>query len=128
MKMFPNDAVSVTTGSEQYFKSGKTKNMKLLIITCLKEYKQDVADILGKAKVKVFSVSNTTGFKDDHTENLADSWFAAREESFDSLFIFSFTTAENAQGAMALIKNYNAGTSTAYPVRAFIVPVEQSSY
>lgn len=102
--------------------------MKLLIITCLKEYQQDVADILGKAKVNVFSVSDTTGFKDDHAENLADSWFAAREESFDSLFIFSFTTAENAQDAMTLIKNYNAGASTAYPVRAFIVPVEQSSY
>ena len=102
--------------------------MKLLIITCLKEYQQDVADILSKAKVKVFSVSETTGFKDDHAENLTDSWFAAKEESFDSLFIFSFTTRENAQMALELIKKYNDSSATSYPVRAFIVAVEQTSY
>lgn len=102
--------------------------MKLLIITCLKEYQPDVADMLGKAKINVFSVSETTGFKDDHTTNLMDSWFAAREESFDSLFIFSFTAEENAEQAMQLIKSYNETNATIYPVRAFVVAVEQSSY
>ncbi|HNP23852.1 MAG TPA: hypothetical protein PKM63_20030 [Panacibacter sp.] len=102
--------------------------MKLLIITCLKEYQPDVAGLLDKAKINVFSVSETTGFKEDHVTDLMGSWFAAKKESFDSLFIFSFTNEASAQQAVELIKAYNATTATTYPVRAFVLPVEQSSY
>src|SRR6266542_4382561 len=102
--------------------------MKLLIVTSLKEYQQTVANIFQKAEIKVFSVSETIGFKDDHTVNLLDSWFTAGKESFDSVFIFSFTGDNNAENALRLIKEYNKNNESDYPVRAFIVPVEEASY
>ena len=55
--------------------------MKLLIITCLKEYQPDVAGLLDKAKINVFSVSETTGFKEDHVTDLMGSWFAAKRKA-----------------------------------------------
>lgn len=102
--------------------------MKLLIVTSIKEYQKNVADILHKAQIKVFSVNDTTGFKDDDEEILMDDWFAASEESFESIFIFSFTTADKAAQALNMIKNYNEKHASQFPVRAFVVPVEQSSY
>jgi hypothetical protein len=102
--------------------------MKLLVVTSLKEYQRKVAHILDQADIAVFSVSETTGFKDHQTSNLLDNWFSSGGEQFDSIFIFSFTEEAKAAMALDLIKKYNEENETGFPVRAFIIPVENSSY
>lgn len=102
--------------------------MKLLVVTSLKEYQQTVASIFEDAQIKVFSVSNTIGHKDGHKQNLLDNWFASGEEQFDSIVLFSFTDDANAIVALELIKKHNKNTGTDFPIRAFILPVERSSY
>ena len=102
--------------------------MKFLIVTCLKEYKEDVCKLFKEAKIKVFSTTDVTGFKESDSANSLGGWFAAGEEKFDSLMIFSFTPDESAIKGMGLIKGYNENTNTNFPVRAFIVPVEVASY
>ena len=102
--------------------------MKLLIVTSLKEYQEKVAKIFEQAKIPVFSVSDTKGFKEDNLPNLMDSWFATGTEHFDSIFLFSFTEKRNADHAMELIKDYKTSKELEFPIRAFIVAVEKSSY
>lgn len=101
--------------------------MKLLIVTSLKEYQQNVSKIFEEAQIKVFSVSKTIGHKDDHQQNLLDNWFASGEEEFDSIVMFSFTADTNAFTALELINKYNETTVSGFPIRAFIIPVEKSS-
>ena len=101
--------------------------MKLFIVACLKEYQEEVHQIFKQAKINVFSVTDVIGFKDDHSLNLLEDWFASGDEKFDSLFIFSFTADENAEHGLQLINKYNEKNKTGFPVRAFIVPVEKSS-
>ena len=100
--------------------------MKLFIVTCLKEYQDDVAKIFKQANIHVFSATPVIGFRDNQPMDIMDSWFASGEEKMDSLMIFSFTATENADQGMQLIKNYNQQTETVFPVRSFIVPVEKS--
>ncbi len=102
--------------------------MKFFIVTCLKEYQDDVCKIFKEAKINVFSATDVIGFKDNQSLNLLEAWFASGDEKFDSLFVFSFTGDENADLAMELIKKYNEESGTNFPVRAFIVPVEKASY
>ncbi len=102
--------------------------MKFFIVTSLKESQDDVCKIFKAANISVFSATDVIGFKDNHTPNLLADWFASGDEKFDSLFIFSFTTDENAELAMELIKKYNIENVSGFPVRAFIVPVEKASY
>ena len=102
--------------------------MKLLVVTSLKEYQKKVAHILDKAGIEVFSVSETIGFKDHQTSNMLDNWFSSGSEQFDSIFLFSFTEELKAENALELIKKYNAENNTGFPVRAFIIPVDKSSY
>ena len=102
--------------------------MKLLVVTSLKEYQKNVAHILDKAGIEVFSVSETIGFKDHQTSNLLDNWFSSGSEQFDSIFLFSFTEAAKAEHALELIKKYNDENVTGFPIRAFIIPVDKSSY
>ncbi len=102
--------------------------MKFFIVTCLKEYNDDVCKIFKEAKINVFSTTDVIGVKDNDSINLLEEWFASGDEKFDSLFTFSFTADENAEHGMELIKKYNQETGTNFPVRAFIVPVEKASY
>ena len=102
--------------------------MKFFIVTCLKEHQDDVCKIFRQANIHVYSATDVIGFKDDRQPNLLQDWFASGDEKFDSLFIFSFTSDENADIGMHLIKKHNEATETNFPIRAFIVPVEQSSH
>jgi hypothetical protein len=101
--------------------------MKLLLVTSLKEYQKTVADIVDSAGIKVFSVSETIGYKEHQVPNLLDNWFSSGSDQFDSIFLFSLTEKEKAEQAMELINEHNAENETGFPIRAFIIPVEKSS-
>ena len=101
--------------------------MKLLVITCLKEYQRNAAQILEKAKIAVFSVTATIGIKDNRDSNLLDNWFSTGGEQFDSIFLFSFTDLVKAERVLDLVKKYNTENETGFPIRAFIIPVDRSS-
>lgn len=102
--------------------------MKFFIVTCLKEYQDEVYRIFSHSNIDVFSATDVIGFKDNQKPNLLEDWFASGDEKFDSLFIFSFTKEENAELAIDLIKKFNEDRKTGFPLRAFIVPVEKASY
>lgn len=102
--------------------------MKLLFVTCLSDFKADVMKIFHEARVKVFSVTETTGVKDEHDPDLLADWFGNKDGEYDSLILFSFTTGETASDAMTRIRQYNEEKGNQFPIRAFILPVEQASY
>ena len=102
--------------------------MKMLVITSIKEDMQAVTDIMEKARVSVFSVSETIGHKANHNDYLLTNWFGKNNEQTEALFFFSFTDNEKAYAAMQLTMEYNEGKKNLFPVRTFIVPVEIASY
>lgn len=102
--------------------------MKLFVVTCLKEYLEDVRDIFRQAAISVFSVTDVSGFKGNHHRDLLSDWFASGGADFNSSMIFSFTDAASAEHAMELIKAFNEKSDPGFPVHAFIIPVEQSSH
>jgi hypothetical protein len=100
--------------------------MKLFVVTCLKEYQEDVYKIFKQASINIFSVTGLTGIKNNQPHNILADWFASGDEKFDSLMVFSFTTGENAELGMELIKKFNEESKPDFLIRAFIVPVEKS--
>jgi hypothetical protein len=102
--------------------------MNLLFVTCLEDFRADVMKIFHEAHVKVFSFMEATGVKDEQDANLLDDWFGNKDGEFRSLILFSFTSSETANDAMRLIKTYNETDGNRFPIRAFIMPVEDSNY
>ena len=102
--------------------------MKFFIVTCLKEYQEDVAKIFKQAHVYVFSVTDMMGFKDNDPANLMDEWFAAGKERFDSVVLFSFTADVNTDTVIGLVNEHNTKEALQFPIRAFVVPVDKCSY
>lgn len=102
--------------------------MKLLLVTSLQENRSEIISIMERAEIDVFSLSETTGFKNHHAPPLLDNWFSHGREHADSIFVFSFTEEANALTALDLIRLFNKESKTDFPIRAFILPVEKSTY
>jgi hypothetical protein len=100
--------------------------MKLLVITCLKEYLSDVAEIFKQGNIEVFSTSDIIGHRNGASHNILEDWFVSGGEKVESIMIFTFTSEENAAIGLKLVKEYNETTKSDFPIRAFIMPVDQS--
>lgn len=100
----------------------------MLVITSIHEDLRAVSRIMDKAEIKVFSVSDTIGHKTEFSEYLPDNWFGKSTEGTNALFFFSFTADEKASTAVELVRTFNKESETKFPIRAFVLPVEQSSY
>lgn len=102
--------------------------MKLLIITSIAEDLQNVSMILEKAGVSVFSVTETVGHKTMQHAYTPDNWFGKNKEGTHALVFFSFTESGSATTALDLIRLHNTEIDPHFPIRAFICPVEQTSF
>ena len=102
--------------------------MKLIIITALKEYSDQASAILKKAGISVFSATDIIGFKEGTNHNLLDDWFGAGDARFDSILLFSFTGNEQAETALKLVQENNQTQGSDFPIRAFILSVDQFSH
>lgn len=100
--------------------------MKFIIVMCLTEYKEDISKLFKEAGISTYSIANITGVKQNNEQNLLQEWFAAGNEQFDSAILFSFTADKNAHEAKQLIEKYNKQHQTGFPVRVFIISVEDS--
>jgi hypothetical protein len=102
--------------------------MKLLIVAAIKEDTKNVSTILKNASISVFSVTDTMGVKNTIDTDLLDDWFSRGTGKVDSVFVFCFTTAQNAEHALKEIELHNQKKSDGFPVRAFVLAVEKSLY
>ncbi|HZL09153.1 MAG TPA: hypothetical protein VFC65_04085 [Prolixibacteraceae bacterium] len=101
--------------------------MKLLIVTSLMEFKEDVSNILKKAQIPVFIFSETTGVNCGYMAELTDNWFTSdSDREFCSVSFLSFTDREKAENALEQIVEFNTSDRVEYPVRGFIIPVDKS--
>ena len=102
--------------------------MKMLVVMSVKEDLQKVRLIFEKAEVTVFSVSDTTGYSTLNTGDLLNNWFASGKEKTEALFFFSFTEEDSAEKVLKGVVLYNNEKQRMFPIRAFLLPVEKSSY
>lgn len=102
--------------------------MKLLIVTSIKECQDKVGGIFKETGIEVFSVSEIVGFKGATPANLSLNWFGSNGDAFDSIMLFSFTEKEKAENVLEFIKRYNKDENTAFPIRGFILPVDQFGF
>lgn len=103
--------------------------MKLLIVTAVKELSKSVEKMLKDASISIFSVTDTLGVKNSPDDYLLDDWFGSDDgNKYDSVFIFSFCSDEAANRVLGLLDEFNGAESNKeFPIRAFIVPVENST-
>ena len=100
--------------------------MKLVIVTAVEQFQNDVLKLFKKANIKNFSSSNIDGHKNGSSILMASNWFSSGKGGNESSMFFSFTEDKNTDGLFNLIKEFNSNLETNNPLKAVVVPIEKS--
>lgn len=101
--------------------------MKLLIVTSVSEFQKEVLKLFKKANIEAFSSSEIDGYKNAANSLVAtQSWFPGEKGGNESLMFFSFTEEEKIREFFTYITQFNQNLETNNPVRAVVVPIEES--
>lgn len=99
--------------------------MKLVIITAVEEFHNDILQIFKKAGIKNVSESEIDGYKNISTVLTASNWFGNKKGGVESIMLFSFTEKEKIDTLFELLKDFNKNLQTNNPVKAVVLPIEK---
>jgi hypothetical protein len=99
--------------------------MKLVVITAIAEFENDVKKMLKEAKVKSYSYRDVKGFRDASEEGVGDNWFGSEFNETDSVIFYAFVLQQNLEVLFEEVSTFNAIQKTTSKVHLAVLAVEQ---
>ena len=99
--------------------------MKLVLITSIAEFEQDVKKMLKEAKVKSYSYRDVKGFRDASEENVESNWFGTEMNETDSVVFYAFLLQQNLERLFEEVNQFNKREKTMSKVHLAVFSVEQ---
>jgi nitrogen regulatory protein PII len=97
--------------------------MKLLLITCIQEYEENVKEILKHSGVKSFSYQSVKGYKN---ENEISNWFVSSDVPTKSLLFTVFIENQCMDDIFERIEKFNTDRTALSKVHVACLVVDQS--
>ncbi|MEN9489023.1 MAG: hypothetical protein RL494_1288 [Bacteroidota bacterium] len=101
--------------------------MKLLLITSIQEFENDIKQILKKASVKSFSYKYVKGFKDNSADVLESNWFGSAVQENESVLFYAFVPIENVNIVFDLTEKFNEKQETISHIHIAVLNIEKSN-
>ncbi|CAM4437869.1 hypothetical protein [Flavobacterium terrigena] len=101
--------------------------MKLLIITSISEFENEIKQMLVKANVKNFSYKEVMGYHNTSNEAIGDNWFATEMNENESMLFYAFVPSENVEMIFNAINEFNGKQETLSKIHVATVNIENSN-
>lgn len=98
--------------------------MKLVLITAIAEFGQDIKKMLKEAKVKSYSYRDVKGFRDASEEGVETNWFGTEMNEIESIVFYAFVSKENVSILFDLMKEFNDKQESISHVHLAVFSVE----
>ena len=99
--------------------------MKLVMVTAVEQFHNDILQIFNKADIRNFSESEIEGYKKAPTILSSSNWFASEKSGTNSIMLFSFTEEDKIDILFNLLEEFNSNMETNNPVKAVVLPIEK---
>ncbi|WP_396209835.1 hypothetical protein [Flavobacterium sp.] len=99
--------------------------MKLVIITAISEFENDIKKMLKGAKVKSYSYKDVKGFRDTSDENIGDNWFGSEISETDSVVFYAFILQQNLDTLFDEVSTFNKNQKSVSKVHLAVLTVDQ---
>lgn len=99
--------------------------MKLLIITSISEFKEEVKQILKKGQVKSYSYREVTGYRDITEESIENNWFGTEMNGNVSIMFYAFVPKTNVDIVYSSIVEFNNKQDTLSQIHLAVLSIEK---
>ncbi len=99
--------------------------MKLLIVTAVQAFQEDIRAILKEAGIKAYSHLGVTGFKELAEESQDSNWFASSGGEHQSAMFYAFVDEELADTTLASVVALNDKQETHSHVHAAVLEINK---
>ena len=99
--------------------------MKLLIITSIKEFENDIKRMLTNSEIKLFSYHPITGYRNHSIESVENNWFATKLNETDSIIFYAFVNQEYVDILFNKINEFNDQQESLSTVHVVILDIEK---
>jgi nitrogen regulatory protein PII len=101
--------------------------MKLLLITSVKEFENEIKQLLKKASVQSFSYQNVKGFKNNSGETIESNWFGSEMNETDSILFYAFAEKEKVEDLFELVADFNKEQESLSHIHIAVLNIEKSN-
>jgi len=101
--------------------------MKLLIITAIKEFENEIKQQLKTAKATTFSYKNVIGYRDSTQDAIESNWFSSEMNKSESILFYAFVPKENVDTLFENINEFNAKQETLSHIHVAVLAIEKSN-
>nr|WP_315173723.1 hypothetical protein [uncultured Flavobacterium sp.] len=101
--------------------------MKLLLITAVKEFENEIKQLLKKASVQSFSYQEVKGFKNSTGEAVESNWFGSEMNETDSILFYAFTAKEKVDALYELVEYFNMEQESLSHIHIAVLNIEKSN-
>lgn len=101
--------------------------MKLLIITAVNAFEEDVKSILKANSVLSYSYNKVIGYRDSTLDDVAGNWFATEMNKDESLLFFAFVNIEVSEKVFESIAKFNTENELGSRIHIAVSPIEKSN-
>lgn len=105
----------------------KERSMKLLIITVVNSFEENVKQILKSNKVASYSYNEVVGYRDSSLDNVSANWFGTGMHKAASTIFFVFISESQANDVYDDIESFNEQGEVKSKIHVFITPVEKTN-
>jgi len=99
--------------------------MKLLLITCIEEFENEIKQILKHSGVKTFSVKSVKGYK-NNLQTSSGNWFGTNDKGIDSLLFTVFAECDCVDEIYTQAEAFNLKQESLSHIHVASVVLEQS--
>lgn len=99
--------------------------MKLLIITAVKAFEENVKRILESNGISSYSYNEVIGYRDNTLDAVSTNWFATEMNKNESLLFFAFVTPEASESVYESVEKLNQASDSVSKVHIAIAPIEK---
>lgn len=101
--------------------------MKLIIITAIKVFENEIKKMFKKSGINIFSYTDINGFRDSTEEAVESNWFGSEMNENESLMFYSFASQEKTDLLFKYANQFNETQKTLSKIHVVILNVEKSN-
>lgn len=99
--------------------------MKLLIITAVRTFEEQVRKALESNGVLTYSYTSVTGYRDSTKDSVSRNWFATEMNKAESILFFAFVNEETSNRVFDAIEELNTTCDLRSKVHIMVSPIEK---